>query len=364
MPNAIRVFVSGLLILVTIVTSPTRASAAGICGEIFDPQTRKGPEVRKAIQSLKDYMSQTIVGQSEMVDTVIMALISGGHIWLRSPPGLGKTLTAETLAKGVRADYKYIPFKSDKMPSDIVGIMVRDPKTGKFVFRKGPLFGNIVLVDEFNRAPPKTTGAVLEAMSEKRITDDDGVSHPLPDIYLVIAATNPLDGRGTYELPQAAVDRFMFSVEVNYLKPEPEADMFSQNRERERNGPINLENFLQLKQREILEARRQVVHVEVPREIDLYIAHLLAATRPQSATFLPALNDVVSSGIGPRGGLSLGKAAQAHAWLNGRNVVEVSDVRAVAHSVLGHRIELSEMAKHENWSTERVVDLLLEMIPR
>lgn len=301
-------------------------------------------------------MDQTIVGQKHLVESLLIGLLSDGHILLEGVPGLAKTLAIKTLASLIDAKYNRIQFTPDLLPADVVGTMIYSQKNEEFLVKKGPVFANFVLADEINRAPAKVQSALLEAMQERQVTISEQ-TYKLPEPFLVMATQNPIEQEGTYPLPEAQVDRFMLKVIINYPKKEEEKLIIRQNI-----GEAKGEIKPILKKDEIIEARKIVREVYLDEKIEKYIVDIVFATRYPEENGLPNLKNIISFGASPRASINLALAARAYAFIKRRGYVIPEDVRAVCFDVLRHRIGLSYEAEAQNLTSEEVISEILNKI--
>jgi len=305
------------------------------------------------VTNLMTGMDQVIVGQKHLVESLLIGLLSDGHILLEGVPGLAKTLAIKTLASLIDANYSRIQFTPDLLPADVIGTMIYSQKDETFVANKGPIFANFVLADEINRAPAKVQSALLEAMQERQVTLSKQ-TFPLPKPFLVMATQNPIEQEGTYPLPEAQVDRFMLKVIIDYPKLEEEKKIIRQNISGERTEvrPI-------LKAEDILEARKVVRQVYLDEKIEQYIADIVFATRYPEKYGLKELKDMIGFGGSPRASINLALAARSYAFIKRRGYVIPEDVRAVAHDVLRHRIGLTYEAEATNMTSDEIVSQIL-----
>lgn len=301
-------------------------------------------------------MNKVIVGQGHMVESLLIGLLSKGHILLEGVPGLAKTLAINTLASTINAGFSRIQFTPDLLPADLVGTMIYNQKTGGFEVRKGPLFSNFILADEINRAPAKVQSALLEAMQEKQVTIGD-TSYNLDEPFLVMATQNPVEQEGTYPLPEAQVDRFMLKVVITYPKKEDEALIIRQNIA----GEFPKANAV-LKPEDIIKARDVVRQVYMDEKIEKYIVDIVFATRNPDDYNLGKLKDLISFGGSPRASIALAKAAKAYAFIKRRGYVIPEDVRAVCNDVLRHRIGLTYEAEAEEITSEEIIADILNTV--
>ena len=308
------------------------------------------------VTTLTTGMDQIIVGQKHLVESLLIGLLSDGHVLLEGVPGLAKTLAIKTLASLIDAKYSRIQFTPDLLPADVVGTMVYSQKDETFQVKKGPIFANFVLADEINRAPAKVQSALLEAMQERQVTIGKE-TFLLPEPFLVLATQNPIEQEGTYPLPEAQVDRFMLKVIIDYPKQEEEKLIIRQN--------INGEKFNVkpiLKAEEIIEARKVVRQVYLDEKIERYIVDIVFATRYPEKYDLKELKDMIGFGGSPRASINLALAARTYAFIKRRGYVIPEDVRAVAHDVLRHRIGLTYEAEASNVTSDEIVSKILNKI--
>jgi MoxR-like ATPase len=308
------------------------------------------------VQRVVKEVARRLVGQDAMVERLLVGLLTGGHILLEGVPGLAKTLAVRTLAQIIDASFSRIQFTPDLLPADLIGTMVFDQKTQDFFVRKGPLFANIILADEVNRAPAKVQSALLEAMQEKQVTIG-GTTYPLGEPFLVLATQNPIESEGTYPLPEAQLDRFMLKVRVSYPSRDEEKEVLlrmSSGRE------IPVERLLQ--PAAILAARAGIADLYMDQKVVDYIVDLVRATRDPGTVGLHELKPLVAFGGSPRASISLAQAARAHAFLRGRGYVVPEDVRALAPDVLRHRIVLTFEAEAEDLTTDDVVSKVIAAV--
>lgn len=301
-------------------------------------------------------MDQVIVGQKHLVESLLIGLLSDGHVLLEGVPGLAKTLAIKTLASLIDARYSRIQFTPDLLPADVVGTMVYSQKDESFKIQKGPVFANFVLADEINRAPAKVQSALLEAMQERQVTIGKE-TFPLPEPFLVLATQNPIEQEGTYPLPEAQVDRFMLKVVIDYPRLEEEKLIIRQN--------INGEKFNVkpiMKAEEIIEARKVVRQVYLDEKIERYIVDIVFATRFPEKYDLKELKGMIGFGGSPRASINLALAARTYAFIKRRGYVIPEDVRAVAHDVLRHRIGLTYEAEANNISSDEIVSKILNKV--
>ena len=301
-------------------------------------------------------MSHVIVGQQHLVESLLIGLLSDGHVLLEGVPGLAKTLAISTLSKLVDADFNRIQFTPDLLPADVVGTMIYSQKEERFLVKKGPVFANFVLADEINRAPAKVQSALLEAMQEHQVTIGEE-TFALPKPFLVMATQNPIEQEGTYQLPEAQVDRFMLKVVIGYPTLEEEKLIIRENLRGEEKKVLPVTTA-----EEILKAREVVEEVYIDEKIEQYIADIVFASRYPEKYGLGELKDMIIFGGSPRASISLAKAARAYAFIKRRGYVVPEDVRAVAHDVLRHRIGLSYEAEASNITSEEIVSKIINKV--
>ncbi len=301
-------------------------------------------------------MDQTIVGQKHLIDSLLIALLSNGHVLLEGVPGLAKTLAIKTLSQIIDAKYSRIQFTPDILPADVIGTMVYSVKNEQFQVKKGPIFANFVLADEINRAPAKVQSALLEAMQERQVTIGEKTS-PLDEPFLVMATQNPIEQEGTYPLPEAQVDRFLLKVIIGYPSKEEEKIIIRQNITNEHKEVRPL-----LKPEEILEAQKVCEKIYIDEKIERYIVDIVFATRFPADYGLNDLTSIIAFGASPRASISLAKAARSYAFLRGRGYVVPEDVRAIAHDVLRHRIGLTYEAEANNITADEIVSNILDKV--
>ena len=301
-------------------------------------------------------MDQTIVGQKHLVDSLLIALLSNGHVLLEGVPGLAKTLAIKTLSQIVDAKYSRIQFTPDLLPADVIGTMVYSAQKEQFQVKRGPVFANFVLADEINRAPAKVQSALLEAMQERQVTIGSK-TFPLDDPFLVMATQNPIEQEGTYPLPEAQVDRFLLKVIIGYPTKEEEKVIIRQNITREQKEIKAL-----LNPEEIIEAQKIVEQIYLDEKIERYIVDIVFATRFPNDYNLNDLTSIISFGGSPRASISLAKASRAYAFLRGRGYVIPEDVRAVCHDVLRHRIGLTYEAEANNITADEIISEILDKV--
>jgi MoxR-like ATPase len=301
-------------------------------------------------------MDQTIVGQKHLVESLLIALLSNGHVLLEGVPGLAKTLAIKTLAQLIDAKYSRIQFTPDLLPADVVGTMVYSVKSEQFQVKQGPIFANFVLADEINRAPAKVQSALLEAMQERQVTIGDN-TFGLDEPFLVMATQNPIEQEGTYPLPEAQVDRFLMKVVIGYPSKEDERIIIRQNISNEKRSVTPM-----LKPQEIIDAQKVVEQIYVDEKIERYIVDIVFATRFPADYGLNDLTSIISFGASPRASISLARAARAYAFLHQRGFVIPEDVIAVCHDVLRHRIGVTYEAEANNITTDEIITEILDKV--
>ena len=308
------------------------------------------------VTNLTTGMDQIIVGQKHLVESLLIGLLSDGHVLLEGVPGLAKTLAIKTLASLIDAQYSRVQFTPDLLPADVVGTMVYSQKDETFHVKRGPIFANFVLADEINRAPAKVQSALLEAMQERQVTIGKE-TFKLPEPFLVLATQNPIEQEGTYPLPEAQVDRFMLKVVIDYPKMEEEKLIIRQNISGE---SFNVKPIL--KAEEIMEARKVVRQVYLDEKIERYIVDIVFATRYPEKYDLKELKDMIGFGGSPRASINLALAARTYAFIKRRGYVIPEDVRAVAHDVLRHRIGLTYEAEASNMTSDEIISKILNKV--
>jgi MoxR-like ATPase len=315
------------------------------------------------ILDLRARMAQSIIGQEKVIDRLIIGLLADGNLLVEGLPGLAKTRAIKSLAKNLAADFSRIQFTPDLLPADVTGteIYYSDGGTGEFKFAPGPIFGNIVLADEINRAPAKVQAALLEAMEERQVTVA-GTTHKMPDLFMVMATQNPIEQEGTYPLPEAQMDRFLMHVMIGYGDEAAEGQIIrlvrgesapSGGSEKEETAPISPEA--------VFDAREEIAKVHSSESIETYLVDLIFATR-YPERYSEQLKSWIEVGASPRGGIGLDKCSQAHAWLKGRDFVSPDDIRAIVHNVLRHRLILSYEANAEGITPDHVIKEIMTQV--
>lgn len=308
-------------------------------------------ELQNASQKIKEKLNSIIIGQEELIDLLLIAILSDGHVLIEGVPGVAKTLTAKLLAHSISVDFSRIQFTPDLMPSDIIGTAVFNPKTVDFEFKKGPLFSNIVLIDEINRSPAKTQAALFEVMEEHQITGD-GITYKMSEPFVVIATQNPLEQEGTYRLPEAQLDRFLFKIEVGYPSENAETKLLMNFHQQKNKIDVTAVDKM-LSADQILQYREKVNQVHTDENILSYIAKIVGATRNNPALFV---------GASPRASLAILKSAKANAALNGKDFITPEDVKFTAPHVLKHRIILTPEKEMEGVLPHDIITKLIESV--
>jgi len=309
---------------------------------------------------LRQHLEQTIVGQRALLDRLMICLLTGGHVLLESAPGLAKTTAVKALAGGVHASFQRIQFTPDLMPSDITGSDIFNPKTGDFQFAEGPLFHEIILADEINRAPPKVQSALLEAMEEHQVTIG-GHSHELPGLFIVMATQNPLEQAGTYPLPEAQLDRFLLHVVLDYPSEDEEIQILERDR-RLHFGSEDTALDTRISPETVLNARHEVAEIHMEESLERYVVSLVNATR-DPGRWIDGWQDYIQYGASPRATLAMVRAASAHAYLIGREFVTPDDIIEIAPDVLRHRIIPSFTARSSKLDADELIQGILQAVP-
>ncbi len=310
-------------------------------------------------RQLLAYLDTQIIGQPELTRHLLIALLADGHLLVEGPPGLAKTRAVNSLAKGIEGDFHRVQFTPDLLPADLTGTDIYRPEDGSFVFQSGPLFHNLVLADEINRAPAKVQSALLEAMAERQITVGNK-TYPLPDLFLVMATQNPLEQEGTYPLPEAQLDRFLLHIEIDYPSAEVERKILRLTRSEVTSSGSKAPT--QLNQQALFDARQEIMQLHLADELEDYLVQLIIATR-QPANYDQQLARWLEYGASPRATIALERCARAHAWLQGRDFVGPDDIQAVFHNVLRHRILLTYEAEAEGIRANQVLDQIVSLVP-
>ena len=311
----------------------------------------------KFVPSLRDSISEVIVGQHELIDKILIGMLANGHLLLEGVPGLAKTLTVNTLASSINTSFQRIQFTPDMLPADLIGTLIFNQKTSGFETKKGPIFSNIILADEINRAPSKVQSALLEAMQERQVTIGES-TFKLGKPFLVLATQNPIEQEGTYSLLEAQVDRFMMKLKVDYPNKDEERQII---RSSARTEPIKIKKS-KIKATAITKAQQSINDIYVDEKVEEYILNLVFCTRNPSDYNLPDLSHLIENGASPRASISLILASKARAFLEGRGYITPEDVRFIGKDVLRHRIILSYEAEAEEISSEDIIQRLFDSI--
>jgi MoxR-like ATPase len=318
--------------------------------EVFKNRLDLAP-VHSSISRIKEQIGKVIIGQEQMVELLIAAIFARGHVLLEGVPGVAKTLTSKLVAKTIDAQFSRIQFTPDLMPSDVIGTSVFNPKTSEFQFRKGPVFSNLVLIDEINRSPAKTQAALFEVMEERQITVD-GTTYPMEEPYLVLATQNPIEQEGTYRLPEAQLDRFLFKIVIGYPKLEEEVQILRNSIDGDHRQQVSrIEKVLS--KTEIAEAQKLVTQIHVEEKIIRYIAQIMQETRANSSLFL---------GASPRASVAILNASKAYAAIRGRDFVTPEDVKVIALPALRHRVVLTPEKEMEGIGVDEVIRQIVDKI--
>ena len=316
---------------------------------------------QQTIQQLTDYVGQHIIGQSMLVNRLLIALLADGHLLVEGAPGLAKTRAIKVLSEGIEGDFHRVQFTPDLLPADLTGTEIYRPQDGSFKFQQGPLFHNLILADEINRAPAKVQSALLEAMAERQITVGS-TTYRLPDLFLVMATQNPIEQEGTYPLPEAQLDRFLMHVFIDYPDAEHEKDILHLTRREARQElrePAKPDNLVS--QQDLFAARKDVLDIYMADNLEDYLLQLVLSTRTPEK-YGDDLAQWLEYGASPRATMALDRCARAHAWLAGRDFVTPEDIQTMAHDVMRHRIILSFEAEAEGMTTDKFIDELVSRI--
>ena len=315
-----------------------------------------------AFLRIRQHLQGRVIGQEVLVDRLLIALLADGHLLVEGAPGLAKTTAIKALADMIEGDFHRLQFTPDLLPGDLTGTDIYRPETGEFVFQKGPLFHNLILADEINRAPAKVQSALLEAMGERQITVGR-TTYALPLPFLVMATQNPIEQEGTYPLPEAQLDRFLMHVVIDYPAPEHEhAILRLARRQASRNHEPHLDSPSPLSNMQILEVQEALLTMHMAPAVEEYLVQLVLASR-DPAPYSPDLARWISYGGSPRATIALDRCARAHAWLQGRDYVSPEDVQAIAHETLRHRILISYEAEAEGVNSDQIIDELIRLTP-
>ncbi len=316
---------------------------------------------QQSFQQLKQYAESQIIGQPKLINRLMMALLADGHLLVEGAPGLAKTRAIKVLSDCIEGDFHRVQFTPDLLPADLTGTDIYRPQDGSFKFQKGPLFHNLILADEINRAPAKVQSALLEAMAERQITVG-AETYPLPSLFLVMATQNPIEQEGTYPLPEAQLDRFLMHVSIDYPDAESERKILYLNRNEARDGGTHpVPASVVIAQADLFAARNEVLDVHMADNLETYLLQLVMATR-QPAAYGKDLQNWMEYGASPRASIALDRCSRAHAWLDGRDYVTPDDIQAIAFDVLRHRVILSYEAEAEGITTDRFINELINRV--
>lgn len=316
---------------------------------------------KEAIINLQSHINQKIVGQSHLVQSMIIALLADGHLLVEGAPGLAKTTAIKQLSECVEGEFHRIQFTPDLLPGDVTGTEIFRPQDSSFEFQQGPIFHNLVLADEINRAPAKVQSALLEAMGERQVTVGR-TTYALPKLFMVMATQNPIEQEGTYPLPEAQLDRFLLHIKIDYPNVEAEHLILKLAREQAKNVLKSTAGTAIVSEAEVLLARQKILDLHLSPELESYIVQLVVATR-DPAPYGDDLKSWVNFGASPRATIALDRCAKAHAWINNRDYVSPADIHAVAHDVLRHRVLMSFEAEAEGMSSDQFVSELIKRVP-
>ncbi|MGJ8673432.1 AAA family ATPase [Rubritalea sp.] len=313
--------------------------------------------ISETLQTIRERVGLVVVGQETLIERLLLALLCNGHVLLEGVPGVAKTLTINTLAKAVKADFSRVQFTPDLLPGDLTGTLVYDPRNHTFTAEKGPIFANFLLADEINRAPAKVQSALLEAMAEKQVTLGKE-TFPLPKPFLVLATQNPVEQEGTYMLPEAQVDRFMFKLKVEY--PTMEEELLVVQRMAKAEPLLEIDSIITIE--ELMLMRKELEQVQIDEKIERYLLRLVDATRHPSNYGLD-ISQYIRFGASPRASIFLSLAARGHALMNGRDYTTPQDVKDVAHDILRHRIAISYRAEAAAMTSDDLLETILKQVP-
>jgi len=317
--------------------------------------------LQETFQKLKLQIGQRILGQEALVERLLIALLADGHLLVEGAPGLAKTRAIKVLSECIEGDFHRVQFTPDLLPADLTGTDIFRPQDGSFHFQKGPLFHNLVLADEINRAPAKVQSALLEAMAERQITVGTS-TYPLPSLFLVMATQNPIEQEGTYPLPEAQLDRFLMHVRIEYPEAETEHRILQLARREARAGEMSAAAMPRVSQSDLFAARQEALDVYMSDLLERYLIEIILATRGPSR-YGAELGDWIQWGASPRATIALDRCARVHAWMSGRDYVSPEDIQAMAYDVLRHRVLLSYEAEAEGHTPDRIIETLLNLIP-
>jgi MoxR-like ATPase len=314
------------------------------------------------VTSLSERLNQIIVGQKSLIDRLLIALFADGHLLVEGPPGLAKTKSIKALSNLIEGDFHRIQFTPDLLPADITGTDVYHPETGKFVFQPGPVFHNLILADEINRAAAKVQSALLEAMGERQVSIGN-TTYPLPRLFLVMATQNPLEQEGTFSLPEAQLDRFMMHVKISYPDKATEKTILRLNREEYRdNANYEGKSLPKLSQEDIFIIRKEIINIHMDQSVEEFIVQIILATRTPEK-YNNKLCSLIAYGASPRATIYLDRAARAKAWLNNKDFVAPTDVTDVVHEILRHRLGLTFEAESLGYNQDKIIDDILNAVP-
>jgi MoxR-like ATPase len=308
------------------------------------------------VQKLNEQMSSVIVGQKYLLERLLVGILSNGHILIEGVPGLAKTLSVKTLSDAIQAKFSRLQFTPDLLPADLIGTMIYNPQTSEFTVKKGPVFANIILADEINRAPAKVQSALLEAMQERQVTIGDS-TYPLEEPFLVLATQNPIEQEGTYPLPEAQVDRFMLMLKITYPTPAEERLIMDQN------TAVTTPSVSKVvSPQDIVRAREVIRSIYVDEKVKEYIVNIVFATREPDKYGLGDLTDLIAYGASPRATIYLNLAAKAHAFLKGRGYITPEDIKSIGHDILRHRIIVTYEAEAEEVTSDDIVTKIFDAV--
>jgi len=308
------------------------------------------------VDKLTGQISSVIVGQKYLVERLLIGILSNGHILIEGVPGLAKTLSVSSLARSIQAKFQRLQFTPDLLPADLIGTMIYNPQKAEFSVKKGPIFANIILADEINRAPAKVQSALLEAMQERQVTIGD-TTFPLDEPFLVLATQNPIEQEGTYPLPEAQVDRFMLKLKIGYPSPAEEREIMDRN-----TGTTSTTIETVVSPEDIIRARDVVRSIYVDEKVKEYIVNIIFASREPAKYGLKDLSDLIAFGGSPRATINLNLAAKAHAFMQGRGYITPEDVKAIGHDVLRHRIIVTYEAEAEEVTSDDIIHKIFDAV--
>ena len=320
---------------------------------------------QQAFHTLHTHISKQILGQEQLVNRLLIALLADGHLLVEGAPGLAKTRAIKALSEGIDGDFHRVQFTPDLLPADLTGTDIFRPQDGSFQFQRGPLFHNLILADEINRAPAKVQSALLEAMAERQITVGS-TTYPLPELFLVMATQNPIEQEGTYPLPEAQLDRFLLHIKIDYPQAETEQAILQLARNEAIHGEAMQSSMTEatasrLSQADLFNARNEVLSIHLGENLERYLIEIILATR-EPQRYGKELKHLLQWGASPRATIALDRCARAHAWLAGRDFVAPEDIQTLAYDVLRHRILLTYEAEAEGISTDNFIETLLSLI--